>query len=145
MKTKVLAILAVLSMVMTGSALAGKPAPPTGPQDYDAIFNCPATVRVGEPLIINVNLVNYGPEDPGVRIQIVEGDFIGGGNIKITDVIYDDIDKGKESKQIPTTYTYDLGSYDNPYSAGVYMDYELWMSDDDPDLDNKYCSFQIVE
>lgn len=144
MKTKLLAISAVFSMLIASSAFAGKPTPPTGPSDYDATFTCPATVSVGEPLIVNVNVVNNGPGDPGAHISIVMGDFMSNGTIVATDDVFDDIDKGK--KQVPTTYTYDLGSFDNPYSAGVWMDYELHLTDEDTsDFDDKYCSFQIVE
>jgi hypothetical protein len=142
---KILAILAVFFLLLSTNAFAGKPTPPTDPSDYDAIFNCPVTVAVGEPLIINVNVVNNGPGDPGALIHIVAGDFIGGGTIVATDVVYDVIDK---NKQYYTTYTYDLGSFDNPYSAGVYMDCELHLFDEDDSdsyREEKYCTFQIVE
>lgn len=144
MKNKVMAILAVFSLLLCGNAFAGKQAPPTGPSDYDATFTCPATVAVGEPLIVNVNVVNNGPGDPGADIIIIMGDFMSSGTIVATDTVFDDIDKGKN--QSPTTYTYDLGSFDNPYSAGVWMDYEMHLWDEDTsDYDDRYCSFQIVD
>jgi hypothetical protein len=143
MKSKVFVVLAVLALFLTGNALAVKPTPPTGDSDYDATFTCPSTVAIGEPLIVNVNTINRGPGDPGADVQIIMGDFMSGGTIVATDRVFDDIDKGKT--QYATTTSYNLGTFDNPYSAGVWMDYEMRLFDQNSDFDEKYCSFQIVE
>lgn len=141
MKSRISAILAIGFMLIPAVVMAGKPSPVPTVSDYDLVgVNCPAELPVGVPLVVDVNVVNRGSDDPGAVLRI-NSETCCGGIILVDDVVYDEVESGNTQKS--TTYSYTLDSYPE-ISIGAWVYLEMYIWDVDPDYDLATCMFQIV-
>lgn len=142
MKKNATAFLATAVLLATATpAMAKKPVPPSEVVDYDInAFSCPATITSSELAELRVEVLNVGPADPGVTLQIREEDALGGPTLLVDEVVYDTIERGKRQKA--TEYVYQV----SPTYAQTYIQWSVSLYDDNhvDDTDWAFCNTQIL-
>ena len=85
-------------------------------------------------------MVNVGPSDPGVRLQIREEDALGGPTLLVDEIVTDSIERGKRQKA--TEYVYHV----TPTYAQTYVQWSVSLYDDNhvDDTDWAFCNTQIL-
>ncbi len=140
-KDTVAVLTGVFLLSSVNLAMAKKPAPPSDVIDYDINeFSCPATVSSTEQVELRVEVVNVGPSDPGVTLQIREEDPLLGPTAVVNEVVFDEIERGKRQKA--TEYVY----YVTPTYQQTFVQWSVSLNDDNhvDDVDWAFCTTEII-